>query len=52
MVPIEEIRPGDVIWFSPEKHGHRACAVALSCRPISMSWELSGISWAILGMMK
>lgn len=25
--PIEEIRPGDVIWFEPgEKHWHGACA--------------------------
>jgi len=24
--PIEEIRPGDVIWFAPEKHWHGATA--------------------------
>jgi len=22
--PIEEIRPGDVIWFAPEEHWHGA----------------------------
>jgi quercetin dioxygenase-like cupin family protein len=27
--PIEEIRPGDVVWFAPgEKHWHGACATS------------------------
>ena len=27
--PIEEIRPGDVVWFPPgEKHGHGATAIS------------------------
>jgi quercetin dioxygenase-like cupin family protein len=45
--PIEEIRPGDVVWFSPgEKHWHGASA-ATAMQHIAMQEALDGkaVDW-------
>jgi quercetin dioxygenase-like cupin family protein len=45
--PIEEIRPGDVIWFAPgEKHWHGASATtAMSHFAIQESLDGSPVDW-------
>jgi quercetin dioxygenase-like cupin family protein len=45
--PIEEIRPGDVVWFSPgEKHWHGASArVAMSHIAIQEALNGSPVDW-------
>jgi quercetin dioxygenase-like cupin family protein len=45
--PIEEIRPGDVVWFPPgEKHWHGAIAtVAVSHIAIQEALNGSPVSW-------
>jgi len=45
--PIEEIRPGDVVWFPPnEKHWHGASAeVAMSHIAIQESLNGSPVTW-------
>ena len=45
--PIEEIRPGDVVWFPPgEKHWHGATAtVAMSHIAIQESLDGSNVTW-------
>ena len=45
--PIEEIRPGDVVWFPPgEKHWHGASAtVAMSHIAIQEALNGSPVSW-------
>jgi quercetin dioxygenase-like cupin family protein len=45
--PIEEIRPGDVVWFSPgEKHWHGASArVAMSHIAIREALNGSPVDW-------
>ena len=45
--PIEEVRPGDVVWFSPgEKHWHGASA-ATAMTHIAIQEELNGkvVDW-------
>ena len=45
--PIEEIKPGDVVWFSPnEKHWHGASAT-LAMTHIAIQEELNGkvVEW-------
>ncbi len=45
--PIEEIRPGDVIWFSPgEKHWHGASAtVAMTHMAIQEQVDGKAVEW-------
>ncbi|HWK94035.1 MAG TPA: cupin domain-containing protein [Pseudolabrys sp.] len=45
--PIEEIRPGDVVWFPPgEKHWHGATAtVAMSHIAIQEALDGSNVTW-------
>jgi quercetin dioxygenase-like cupin family protein len=46
--PIEEIRPGDVVWFSPgEKHWHGAAsATAMTHIALQESWTVkSSTGW-------
>ena len=45
--PIEEIRPGDVVWFPPgEKHWHGATATtAMSHIAIQETVNGSGVEW-------
>ena len=45
--PIEEIRPGDVIWFSPgEKHWHGASpTVAMTHIAIQESLDGKAVDW-------
>ena len=45
--PIEEIRPGDVVWFEPgEKHWHGAsAATAMSHIAIQEKLNGSAVSW-------
>jgi quercetin dioxygenase-like cupin family protein len=46
--PVEEIRPGDVVWFPPnEKHWHGA-APSSSMTHIAMQEALNGspVEWA------
>jgi quercetin dioxygenase-like cupin family protein len=45
--PVEEIRPGDVVWFEPgEKHWHGASAtVAMSHIAIQESLNGSPVDW-------
>jgi quercetin dioxygenase-like cupin family protein len=45
--PIEEIRPGDVVWFAPgEKHWHGA-ALATAMTHIAIQEQLNGkaVDW-------
>ncbi len=45
--PIEEIRPGDVVWFAPgEKHGHSATpTTAMSHIAIQESLKGKVVDW-------
>jgi quercetin dioxygenase-like cupin family protein len=45
--PIEEIRPGDVVWFEPgEKHWHGASAeVAMSHIAIQEALDGEAVDW-------
>ena len=45
--PIEEIRPGDIVWFAPgEKHWHGASpATAMSHNAIAESKDGSAVDW-------
>lgn len=45
--PVEEIRPGDVVWFSPdEKHWHGAsAATAMSHIAIQEKLNGSAVNW-------
>ncbi|RYG21783.1 cupin domain-containing protein [bacterium] len=45
--PIEEVRPGDVVWFEPgEKHWHGASAeIAMSHIAIQESENGSSVTW-------
>lgn len=45
--PVEDIRPGDVVWFPPgEKHWHGASpTAAMSHVAIAESWEGSVVTW-------
>lgn len=45
--PIEEIRPGDIIWFAPqEKHWHGAtAATALTHIAIAEKLDGSSVTW-------
>jgi quercetin dioxygenase-like cupin family protein len=45
--PIEEIRPGDVVWFAPaEKHWHGAAATtAMSHIAIQEKLDRKNVDW-------
>ena len=45
--PVEEVRPGDVVWFPPnEKHWHGASATAaMSHIAIQESFNGSPVTW-------
>jgi quercetin dioxygenase-like cupin family protein len=45
--PVEEIRPGDIVWFAPgEKHWHGAApTVAMSHIAIAESLDGSPVTW-------
>lgn len=45
--PVEEIRPGDVVWFAPgEKHWHGATAItAMSHIAIQEKLHGSAVTW-------
>ncbi|WP_414502173.1 cupin domain-containing protein [Zymobacter sp. IVIA_5232.4 C2] len=45
--PIEEVHPGDIVWFEPgEKHWHGACAtVAMTHIAIAESQDGSATDW-------
>jgi quercetin dioxygenase-like cupin family protein len=44
--PIEEIRPGDVIWFPPgEKHWHGASTVAMTHIAIQEAFNGKTVDW-------
>lgn len=45
--PVEEIRPGDVVWFEPgEKHWHGATATtAMSHIAIQEALNGSAVAW-------
>ncbi len=44
--PVEEIRPGDAIWFSPgEKHWHGAAATAMTHLAIQEKLDGKMVDW-------
>ena len=45
--PVEEVRPGDIVWFAPhEKHWHGASAtVAMSHVAIAEALEGKSVDW-------